>query len=179
MRRGPATTPRTVLLALLAPLAAGSVLAACSSSGPPPRTQAEDAAATVAGTFQLGADAQTCLEDGFRDDADALSVVGTVSEPPTATQAALAEVLDACATVEQYASSVAAQIGAALPPSDTADQSTQVRCVADRIQALDDTERRALLVGLVALTAPPTGELALARNDVVNGLYEACGVTVG
>ena len=40
-------------------------------------------------------------------------------------------------------------------------------------------DRRALLVGLLALGAPPTGPAAMARNDVVNAIYAACGVTLG
>jgi hypothetical protein len=158
---------------------AASAGACSSSSTPPDRSRAEDAASSVAGAFQLSPDQQTCLRDGFDGDARALAVVGTTSEPSAGDQEALAAVVEGCVTTEQFASSFAAKVGANLPATGTADPNAQVRCVADQVRQLDDADRRALLVGLLALGAPPTGPAAMARNDVVNAIYAACGVTLG
>lgn len=163
--------------ALVAVLALGGALAtACGSSGPADRSDAEDAAATISGIFQLTADQQTCLKDGFEDDPKALAVVGTSEEPSDAAQAALGQVLDSCVTVEQFAAGFAARVAAALPPTGTADGTAQVRCVTEQVGALDATRRQTLFVGLVAITAPPTGPLAIARGEVVNAITQACGM---
>jgi hypothetical protein len=173
-RRARRTAIAGLALALLTAATAG-----CSgSSTPAARSDAEDAAATISGIFQLTADQQTCLKDGLDGDRQALSVVGATDEPSADDQAALATVLDGCVTVDQFAAGFAARIASALPPTGTVDGATQVRCVTDQVKALDDTRRHALFVGLVAITAPPTGQLALARGEVVNGITDACGMQV-
>ena len=160
----------------LAVALAGPVVAGCSSSGPTPRSDAEDASATISGIFQLGADQQACLKDAFDRDRQALAVVGSTAEPSAADQAALASVLDGCVTADQFAAGFAARIAAALPPSGTADGATQVRCVTEQVRGLDETQRHTLFVGLVAITAPPAGALAIARGEVVNAITETCGM---
>ena len=157
-------------------LAAGAVAGCSGSSTPANRSDAEDAAATISGIFQFSADQQACLKDGFDGDAEALAVVGATEEPSDADQAALASVLDACVTVDQFAAGFAARLASALPPSGTADGAAQVRCITDQVKALDDTRRHTLFVGLVAITAPPTGPLAITRGEVVNAITQACGM---
>jgi hypothetical protein len=173
-----ARTGRTRVVAplLVALVLAGAVATACGSSTPAARSDAEDAAATTSGIFQFTADQQACLKDGFEGDPKALAVVGGTEEPAPAAQEALATLLDACVTVDQFAAGFAARIVSALPPTGTADGAAQVRCVTDQVKALDDTQRHTLFVGLVAITAPPTGPLAIARGEVVNSITQACGM---
>lgn len=164
-------------VALLVALLLGAVVAGCSgSSTPADRSDAEDAAATISGVFQFSADQQACLTDGFEGDPKALAVVGTTEEPADEAQAALASVLDACVSVDEFAAGFAARLASALPPSGTVDGAAQVRCITDQVKALDDTRRNTLFVGLVAITAPPTGPLAIARGEVVNAITQACGM---
>lgn len=176
IRRRRARRAAPVVVALAMGLVA-TVVAGCSgSSTPADRSGAEDAAATISGIFQFTADQQSCLTDGFEGDTKALGVVGATGEPSAADQDALASVLDGCVTVDQFAAGFAARLASALPPSGTTDGAAQVRCVTDQVKALDDTSRRTLFVGLVAITAPPTGQLAIARGEVVNGITQACGM---
>jgi hypothetical protein len=174
----PRRARRTAVAVLALALGAAATVGCSGSSTPADRSDAEDAAATISGIFQLTPDEQTCLKDGLDGDGKALAVVGATDEPSAADQAALASVLDACVTVDQFAAGFAARIAAALPPTGTVDGATQVRCVTEQVKALDDTRRHTLFVGLVAITAPPTGPLALARGEVVNGITDACGLQV-
>ena len=88
----------------------------------------------------------------------------------------------------QWAQAVAGRITAAGPARPTpAKLGTQVECLTTAVQALDDVQRQALLVGLVVIgSAPQTGGLAVQRGDVLNGLLRrrarwSCGTssTVG
>ncbi len=168
---------RRAAVGLLSLALAVTAVAGCSTSSTPAnRSDSEDAAATISGIFQFSADQQACLKDGFDGDSKALGVVGSTEEPSAEAQAALASVLDACVSVDQFAAGFAARIASALPPSGTADGASQVRCVTDQVKALDDTRRNTLFVGLVAITAPPTGALAIARGEVVNSITQACGM---
>jgi hypothetical protein len=173
LRRRPASSLLAVTLAGVA------VLGACSSSSSGTEDQdAAQAAGTIAQVFALDEDGEACLEDELESRPEAWSLLTGEDEPSAATQDALALVLESCVTEEQFATAVAGGISASLPPRGTDDPSAQTECLHEQILALGDDQRRVLMVGLLALAAPPTGELAIARNDVINGLYGACGVEI-
>jgi len=171
--------PSTVVAVLVV---AGGVLGACSSSGTSSSdsTMATEAAAVVAATFHIPASAQSCLEEELASNATARDGLTTTDELTSAQKDAVSEVLLACVGADQWAQAVAGRITAAVPPADTRDLTTQVTCLTDAVEALDATQRQALLVGLVVIgTAPQTGPLAVQRGDILNGLYTTCSVAVG
>jgi hypothetical protein len=178
---GPApTVHRRHLVPVVAAVVALVVaVAGCSSSSSGTEDQdPAQAAATIGQVFGVDEEGQACLEGELESRPDARALLTGDDEPSAATQDDLVLALDACVTEEQFAAGVANGISAALPPAGTADPSAQTDCLHEEIVALDDTSRRVLMVGLLALAAPSTGELAAARNDVINGLYEACGVDI-
>lgn len=165
----------SVLLVVLA-LGAGA-LGACSSSGTASADQAAAATAAVTATFNLPDDAKACLQDGFAADAKAAKAMTATSELSSSQQEAVAKVLETCLTIDQWAQVIAGRITNALPPADASQLDTQVGCLTRAVTALDEVQRRALLVGLVVIsTTPQTGPLAIQRGDVLNTLYGACSV---
>jgi hypothetical protein len=181
-RRAHRPAERLVAVGLGALVLAGLVSCSSSSSGTEEQ-DAPQAAESVAGTFGLDEAGQECLEDEFEARPAGRELLTGETEPSAAAQEALVTVLDTCVGHEQFARSMALSISASLPPatdgpSGTADPTAQTECLEREILGLDEARRRAFMVGLLALGAPPTGELALARNDVTNGLYQACGVDV-
>jgi hypothetical protein len=158
----------------------GGLLGACSSSGSSSAGDAAAAAAVVSSTFHVPADAQACLAQQLAANSKARDAMTSTKELSSSQRDAVAEVLETCVTVEQWAAAIAGRITAAVPPADTSKLTTQVNCLSSAVQALDDVQRRALLVGLVVIgSAPQTGGLAVQRGDVLNGLYAACSVVVG
>jgi hypothetical protein len=152
---------------------------ACSSSSSGTEEQdAPKAAESVAQTFGLDEDGQGCLEDEFESRPTARELLTGETEPSASAQEALVAALDACITEEQFARAVAVSISASLPPAATADPTAQTDCLEQEIEALAEPRRRAFMVGLLALSSPPTGEVAMARNDIVNELYLACDVEI-
>jgi len=165
-----------VLLGLLL-LVSGAVMGSCSSSNGASSADAQAASDAVSRTFNLPDDATTCLREHFAADAKAARAMTSTEELSTSQQEAVGAVLEGCVTVDQWAQAVAGRITNALPPADTTKLTTQVECLTTAITALDEVQRRALLVGLVVIqTAPQTGPLAVQRGDVLNNLYGACSV---
>ncbi len=163
----------------LAALCALAVLAAaaCSSSGTGTGSSSAEAASDrVVELYRLDDSTRSCLTGQFTDSADARAAATSTGDVSGAQQRALGDALEACIAPEVLASSVAARIGESLPPSDTARAGEQATCLRAAVLQLDEAGRRALAVGLVALGVDPTSDLGLARSDVVNGLYRACGV---
>ena len=171
--------PSALVVALLV---AGGALGACSS-GDSSSTAAADAAAAadvVSATFQMPDSAKACLEEKLGADGTARKALTSTKELSASQREALFGVLTACITPEQWAQAVAGRITAAVPPADSSKITTQVACLTAAVQALDDVQRQALLVGLVVIgSAPQTGELAVQRGDVLNGLYAKCSVAAG
>ena len=160
-------------------LVAGAVLGACSSGGAS-ADQATAATSAVGSTFNLPDDAKSCLQEHFAANGTAARAMTSTSELSSSQQAAVAKVLETCVSVDQWAQVVAGRISSALPPADSSKLVTQVNCLTGAVTGLDDTQRRALLVGLVVIkTAPQTGGLAVQRGAVLNTLYKACSVTPG
>jgi hypothetical protein len=179
------TLPRALRLPsvlVVAALVAGVALGACSSGGSSSAdaTEAAAAAAVVSTTFQMPDSAKACLEEKLAADGTARKAVTSTEELSASQREALYVVLTACITPDQWAQAIAGRITAAVPPADTAKLTTQVACLTSAVQALDDVQRQALVVGLVVVgSAPQTGELAVQRGDVLNGLYTKCSVVVG
>ena len=163
-----------LLVALVASVL-GLVAGACSAGGH--AADATVAAGVVSDTFRVPNEARACLQERFQADPTATRVVVTTGEPSDAARAALADDVEACVSKDQFAAAVAARISANLPPPDSAQTTAQVECLTTNLLALGDDQRRALLVGLVALGTPATGPLAQDRATVVNAIYGACGVT--
>jgi hypothetical protein len=180
-------SPRPALLRALrlpsalaaALLVTGAALGACSSGGSS-SADAATAAAVVSDTFHMPAEAQACLEQELAGNSTARKALTTTKELSTSQREAVAAVLEGCITVDQWAEAVAGRITAAVPPADSSKLGTQITCLTGAVKALDDVQRQALLVGLVVIgSAPQTGELAVQRGDVLNGLYATCSVVVG
>jgi hypothetical protein len=146
-----------------------------SSSSPSP----EEAADVVVRSLRLPDTARSCLVDGFSQRSAARDAIATTEAPTTSEQQALGDVVEACVTDETFAASVATAITSTLPPTDTTQAEDQTACLNDAVLALSDGEHRTLLVGLLTLGGPLDSDLAMARNDLVNAVYAACGVTVG
>jgi hypothetical protein len=160
---------------------AGGALGACSSGGSSSTdaTQAAAAADVVSSTFQIPDSAKACLEQKLGTDGTARKALTSTKELSASQREALYGALTACITPDQWAQAIAGRITAAVPPADTSKLSTQVACLTTAVQALDDVQRQALVVGLVVIgSAPQTGELAVQRGDVLNGLYAKCSVVV-
>jgi len=154
--------------------ALGLFVGACSAGGT--SADATVAAGVVSETFRVPDQSRACLQQRFLDDPTGTRVVVSTGEPSDAARAALADDVEACVSNDQFAAAVAARISANLPPPDSAQTTAQVECLTTNLLALSDDQRRALLVGLVALSTPPTGPLAEDRATVVNAIYGACGV---
>ncbi len=168
--------PSVLVVALLV---AGGGLAACSSGDSSSSTDAATAAAVVSQTFQMPDSAKACLEEKLGSEGAARKALTSTKELSAKEREALYGVLTACITPDQWAQAVAGRITAAVPPADTTKLGAQVACLTTAVQALDDVQRQALLVGLVVIgSAPQTGDLAVQRGDVLNGLYARCSVTV-
>ena len=173
--------PRAVWLSsavVAAALVAAVALGACSSSSSS-SADAATAAGVISDTFHVPDDARACLEQQFAANGRAGGAMTTTKELSTAQRDAVAEVLETCVSTDQWAQAVAGRITAAVPPADTSKLTTQIDCLTSAVTALDDVQRRALLVGLVVIgSTPQTGDLAIQRGDVLNGLYSACSVVV-
>jgi hypothetical protein len=171
--------PAPILSGLVVGLVLLLGLGACSSSSSGTEEQdAPKAAESVAETFGLDEAGRDCLEGEFESRPAARELLTGESEPSASAQEALIAVLDTCVGEEQFARAMAVSISASVPPSGTADPSAQTDCLEREIVELEESQRRAFMIGLLALSAPATGELAMARNEVVNGLYTACGVDI-
>jgi hypothetical protein len=160
-------------------LVAAVLLTVGACSGDDPAPAADTVAGAVAEAFSVPDGGRSCLEDRFAASADARRAVAATDELTAAEEQALGDVLEACIEPAELADSVAGRIDAALPPEDPAQAETQTACLRQGVLDLDEEQRRSLEVGLIALTAPPDADLSLRRNDVVNGLYVACGVAPG
>jgi hypothetical protein len=158
-----------------------AVLTACGGSSSSSTTPSpEDAADVVVRSFRLPDATRSCLVDGFSQRSAARAAIATSEEPTMSEQEALGDVVEACVADETFAASVAAAITSTLPPADTTQAEDQTACLNDAVLALSDGEHRTLLVGLLTLGGGPLdSDLAMARNDLVNGIYATCGVTVG
>jgi hypothetical protein len=171
--------PRVVLLPsvlLVLALLGGAALGACSSSGSSPAAAAA-ASDAVGRSFTLPEDAMACLKEHFAADGKAAAAMTSTGELSSSQRTAVAKVLEACVTVDQWAEAVAGRITAALPPADSSKLTTQISCLTGAVGGLDEAQRQARLVGLVVIaTAPQTGGLAVERGDVINTLYAACSV---
>ena len=112
----------------------------------------------VSETFQMPDSAKACLEQELGADGTARKALTSTKELSASQREALYGVLTACITPDQWAQAVAGRITAAVPPADTSKLGTQVECLTTAVQALDDVQRQALLVGLVVIgSAPQTG----------------------
>ena len=131
----------------------------------------------LADAFALPDDARACLVGRFSSDSTARDLVNSADEPTVAERTALAEAVDACMTRDQFAAAIAARITAQLPPPDSAGIATQIDCLTTALLGLSQSDHEGLVVGLLVLSAPPTGELALARSQAVNDLNTTCGIT--
>jgi hypothetical protein len=157
-----------------------AVATACSGSSPSSSTPSpEEAADLVVGSFRLPDTARSCLVDGFSQRSAARDAIATTEEPTTSEQEALGDVVEACVTDETFAASVAAAITSTLPPTDTTQAEDQTACLSEAVLALSDGEHRTLVVGLLTLGGPLDSYLAMARNELVNGVYATCGVSLG
>ncbi len=168
--RSRTVVPWALVVLILAPL-----VAACSAAGT--GSSSDEAAGAVADAFALPDDARACLVGRFSSDSSARDLVNSADEPTVAERAALATAVDACMTRDQFAAAIAARITAQLPPPDSAGIATQIDCLTTALLGLSQSDHEDLMVGLLVLSAPPTGELALARSAIVNDLNDTCGIT--
>jgi hypothetical protein len=175
-RRSAPVPHRGPLAALVALLAAAGALGACSSS--PSRPTADAAADRVVEWFQLSPDVRPCLVERFDASGTARGALADQGAWSPGQQGALADVLDACVDPDTFATALATSIGRSLPPSDAARADEQAGCVHGAVVALDDGDRRTLAVGLLALTVAQDDELGAARAELLNRIYDQCGVTV-
>ena len=166
---------------LLASLTVGAaLLVACSggSGASSAGLSAEDAADQVVSLFGGAEAARPCLVGGFTGTPQARSTLADDGEWSAGQQAALGAVIESCTTPEALGRSVADSVGRSLPPAEPGAAEAQASCIQAEVVAFSEQDRRTLVVGLLALAGPADSELALARGDIVNRLYDACGVTV-
>lgn len=153
-----------------------ALLVACTSSSGDEEMGGDDAGTVVAGAYRLDDEGRACLVDAFSAEPATADLLLTTEEVDPGEADALADVLRGCMSDEQLAAAVAGLVGDALPPTDTSRVESQAACLEQAVLDLDDPSRRTLAVGLLLLAVPADSELAIARGEVVNGLYTACGV---
>jgi hypothetical protein len=162
-------------LVVLAALASACTDSSSGSSTPSP----EDSAAVVVEAFRLPDSTRSCLVDAFSQRSEARAAMVPGVDPSGGQQEELGEVVRACVSDDDFATSLAAVITASVPPRDPARAEGQTTCLRNAILALDDGERRTLQVGLLTLGGALDSDLAMARNDLVNRVNAACGVDPG
>ncbi|HEY6534000.1 MAG TPA: hypothetical protein VIY72_16950 [Acidimicrobiales bacterium] len=178
-RRPTSSACRAVLGGVAAVVAVALATGCSGSSSPSSSTPSpEDAAGVVVQAFRLPESTRSCLVDGFSQRSAARAALTTTDEPSGAEQDALGEVVDDCVTPDEFATAWAASIGVSLPPTDPARVIEQANCLHDAVLALEDGPRRTLVVGLLTIGGPIVSDLAMARNDLINGLFATCEVTV-
>ncbi len=156
------------------------VVTACSSDTPSEGPPADQAAGAITSGLRLPTDTEACLTEQLQNDDQARALLdpGALADASPGDRQALTEVMDACVTPDVFAAAVASSISGSIPAASDAATEAQTQCLHDAVVGLPDDERSDLVLGVLALDAPIDSDLAVARGDIVNGLYTSCGVTV-
>jgi hypothetical protein len=165
---------------VIRPIVGGMLLAsclfmavACSNSEPKASVDPKEAAQTIGSAYSLPDDQISCLEGAFAKNHAAtrpLASDGTASDDDLRT---LGQVESACIPVETLAAAIVGGASEALGTLTAA----QRTCLDGAVQALDDTDRTTLIVGLAVSSA--LDDLHKAElGKVTNGLLGACQLSV-
>jgi hypothetical protein len=170
-------TPRRVLVALGA-LGLAVALAGCGSdsAADAERPTPEEAASVIRGGFGLDEGAAACLQSQFEGEAGDAATTAMLrgSDSSDSQREALSTVLDTCISAESFADAVAVAVAAAVPGATP----ERDACVRREVLALGPEERSTVMLGLVLSGDTEVDDLQTRRAEIVQGLYDACGVSL-
>lgn len=167
LRRAAITTV-VVLLALVD-------IGACSSKKAD-TVSAGEAAGMVSDVFTLPADQRSCLEQHFADSAAARQVLNSGDVASAGDLRAFGEVEAACIPPETLAASITNSANDSFGGTLT---DAQKACLSDGVAALDEADRKKLLVGLVVSNSGAMDVAGIAElGQVTNGLLNLCRLDI-